>query len=275
MKQLNYTLVSMLLVVTLFFFQSCQKDGLSEVQDEIATMDAELKKADGTRTFYGSTVKIGNGVARAYVKENREGEPIEVGLNLSAKALENLPHGHADFVLPFHPNKGKRFYDHVLLGWAPDGHEPEGVYTIPHFDVHFYITSVEDREAIVGQLEPDVMPAPDYIPMDYIMLPGIVPQMGAHWADATAPELPWNGGALFTHTFIWGSYNGEFTFLEPMITRDFLLGLTGGPDVTAVVKQPAAWQRDGWYPSHYRMEWTNRPEQYTIALTGLEWKEGQ
>lgn len=275
MKQLKFTLVSMLLAGTLFFFQSCQKDGLSEIQDEIATMDAELKKADGTRTFYGPSVKIGNGIARAYVKENREGEPIEVGLNLSAKALENLPHHHADFVLPFHPNKGKRFYDHVFIGWAPEGHEPPGVYDLPHFDVHFYLTSIEDREAIEGQLEPDIMPEAQYIPQDFVMMPGIVPQMGAHWADFLAPELPWNGGSLFTHTFIWGSYHGEFTFLEPMITREFLLSLNGQPATTAPVKHPVLWQRDGWYPSHYRIEWSDRPEQYTIALTGLEWKKGQ
>ncbi|WP_372948681.1 DUF5602 domain-containing protein [Mariniphaga sp.] len=273
MKQLNYTLLSLLLTGTLMIFQSCQKEELTEIQEENATWDVELKKADATRTFYGPTVKVGNGVARAYVKENRNGDPVEVGLNLSVKALENLPDHHADFVLPFHPNKGKRFYDHVFIGWAPEGHEPPGVYDLPHFDVHFYITSVEDREAIGGQPGYDMMPAPEYIPQDYILLEGIVPQMGAHWADALAPELPWNGGATFTHTFIWGSYHGEFTFMEPMITRDFLLSLSEQPSVTAEVKHPVAWQRDGWYPSHYRMEWTNQPGQYTIALTGLEWKE--
>lgn len=275
MKQLNFTLVTMSLVIILMIFQSCGKEDQIAIQEFNATMDVELKKADGTRTFYGPTVEVGDGVARAWVKENLEGNPIEVGLNLSAKALENLPHEHAGFVLPFHPNKGKRFYDHVLLGWEPEGHEPDSVYTIPHFDIHFYFTSVEDREIIEGQIEPDVMPAGEYIPQDYVMLPGIVPQMGAHWADATAPELPWNGGALFTHTFIWGSYNGEFTFMEPMITRDFLLGLNDEPAVTAGVKQPVAWQRDGWYPSHYRMEWSDRPGQYTISLTGLEWKAGE
>ena len=275
MKHLKYTLYSVLLAGTLMIFQSCQNEEITDVQVESESLDVELKKADGTRTFYGSSVKVGDGVARAYVKENSDGDPIEVGLNLSAKALENLPDHHANFVLPFHPNKGKRFYNHVLIGWAPEGHEPPGVYDLPHFDVHFYLTSVEDREAIEGQIDPDVMPAPEYIPQNYIMLPGIVPQMGAHWADALAPELPWNGGALFTHTFIWGSYHGEFTFLEPMITRDFLLSLNGQPAVTAVVKHPAVWQRDGWYPSHYSIEWSDRPGQYTIALTGLEWKDGQ
>ncbi len=275
MKQLNYAMFSVLLAGVLMIFQSCQKEVLNEIQEENATLDVELKKADGTRTFYGPSVEVGDGVARAYVKENRDGDPIEVGLNLSAKALENLPGHHADFVLPFHPNKGKRFYDHILIGWAPDGHEPPGVYTFPHFDVHFYLTSIDEREAIEGKNEPDLVPAPEYIPLNYILLPGIVPQMGAHWVDALAPELPWNGGSQFTHTFIWGSYQGEFTFLEPMITRDFLLSLSGQPATTAPVKHPVVWQRDGWYPSHYRIEQSDRPSQYTIALTGLEWKSSQ
>lgn len=275
MKQLNFTWISMLLVSTLMVFQSCQKEELTEIQEENGLLNVGLKKADKTRTFYGPAAEVGDGVARAWVKENLQGNPIEVGLTLSAEALENLPQEHAGFVLPFHPNKGKRFYNHILLGWEPHGHEPEGVYTIPHFDVHFYITSVEDREAIEGQLEPDIMPDVQYIPQDFVMLPGIVPQMGAHWADALAPELPWNGGALFTHTFIWGSHHGEFTFMEPMLTRDFLISLTGEPAVAAVVKQPLAYQRDGWYPSHYRVEWSDRPAQYSIVLTGLEWKSGE
>lgn len=275
MKHSFNLLVSVMVVATLVVFQSCQKDEFLEYPAENATQDVVLKKADGTRTFYGPSVEVGDGVARTYVKENREGNPVEVGLNLSAKALENLPTEHAGFVLPFHPNKGQRFYDHVLLGWEPMGHEPDDVYDLPHFDIHFYFTSIEEREAIEGQLGPDIEPAGPYIPKDYVMLPGIVPQMGAHWADALAPELPWNGGALFTHTFIWGSYNGEFTFMEPMITRDFLLGLTGEPAITEEVKQPSAYKRDGWYPSYYRIERTDRPGQYTIALTGLEWKDGE
>jgi hypothetical protein len=27
--------------------------------------------------------------------------------------------------------------DHVMLDWTPMGHEPDHVYTLPHFDFHF------------------------------------------------------------------------------------------------------------------------------------------
>ena len=39
------------------------------------------------------------------------------------------------------PNTG---FDHVMLDWNPAGHEPAHVYTLPHFDFHFYsITPAE------------------------------------------------------------------------------------------------------------------------------------
>ncbi len=48
---------------------------------------------------------------------------------------------------------------------------------------------------------------------------GGVPQMGAHWVDVTSPEL---NGSTFAQTFIYGSYDGQVNFYEPMITLDFL-----------------------------------------------------
>ena len=255
--------------------QSCTKDELVSGNDAFSAVDPELKKADKLRTFYGPATPVGNGVGRAWVKEDAAGNPVEAGLTLSEKALEKLPHHHAGFVFPFHKNKGGGFYDHVLLDWAPEGHEPEEIYGIPHFDVHFYTISVEEREAIQGSPDPDLVPDGKYIPQDYNMMPGIVPQMGAHWVDFSSPEIAGFPDVIFTYTFIWGSYLGEFVFMEPMITRDFLLSLMNQPGVTAPVKQPQAWQKDGWYPSGYKIEWTDKPSQYNISLTGLSWSDAE
>lgn len=256
---------------TAALFHSCQKDPIQGQTMENDLQNVELKKADGTRIFYGPAAEVGNGVARAWVKEGPGGEPLEVGLNLSAKALENLPHEHTAFVLPFHPNKGKRFYDHVLLDWSPDGHEPPGVYDLPHFDVHFYITSVEEREAIGLQQNPDPAPDMQYVPEDYWQMPGVVPGMGSHWADLRAPELDPSSGEIFTHTFILGSFGGWWTFWEPMVTLEFL---QSKPKVEVPVRQPQAWQRDGWYPTSYKIEWSEKPDQVSIVLTGLTWRQG-
>ncbi len=270
MKHLSKLMLIVFTATGLIFFQSCQKDEVLVDTFNQSPSDAVLKKADKNRVFYGPTTPVGKGVARAWVKVDDQNNPVEVGLNLSEKAFEGLPDHPAAFVLPFHKTKGKNFYDHVLLDWGPDGHEPPGIYTLPHFDVHFYITSVEERMKI-GYQEDDLDPDPQYIPKDYIRLPGVIPQMGSHWVDVTSPELP-PTLEKFTHTMIIGSYNGIFTFWEPMVTREFLLSKT---DVEKKVKQPEAFQRDGWYPHYYKIYWTDRPDECTIALTGLTWEEGQ
>lgn len=260
MKHLSRTIYLLLSGLAILALSACQENEMTDIQ-----MDQELKKAVKTRTFYGPTVEIGDGTARAYVVEDESGNPVEVGVNLSEKALQNLPHHDAAYVLPFHANKGKRFYDHVLLDWGPEGHEPPGVYDLPHFDVHFYITSVAEREAI-GFQEDDLDPDLDYIPPTYIRLPGVVPQMGSHWVSVLSPELHPTDPEVFTHTFIIGSFEGMFTFWEPMITREFLLSK---PDVTKEIPQPEKWQKDGFYPTQYKIFYSDRPGQYTVALTGL------
>ncbi|MEP6495442.1 MAG: hypothetical protein ABJF01_22335 [bacterium] len=40
-------------------------------------------------------------------------------------------------------------FDHVVLDWNPAGHEPEHVYTLPHFDFHFYSVSEAEQMKIM------------------------------------------------------------------------------------------------------------------------------
>lgn len=70
-----------------------------------------------------------------------------MGVNLSEKALENLPTEPAQYVLILPKNKGKNFYTHVLIDWNPQGHEPLFAYGLPHFDFHFYIIPNDARMA--------------------------------------------------------------------------------------------------------------------------------
>lgn len=70
-----------------------------------------------------------------------------MGVNLSEKALENLPTEPAQYVLILPKNKGKNFYTHVLIDWNPQGHEALFAYGLPHFDFHFYIIPNDARMA--------------------------------------------------------------------------------------------------------------------------------
>ena len=40
-------------------------------------------------------------------------------------------------------------FQFVQFDWNPKGHEPEGVYTLPHFDFHFYTVSDAAVMAII------------------------------------------------------------------------------------------------------------------------------
>ena len=183
---------------------------------------------------YGGAVPMGDGTARVYI-ELRDGVPVELGVALSEEAMNGLPTHHTPggielepghmmfFSTPAMPATNPTPYEHVFLGWNPGGHEPPGVYDVPHFDFHFYTTSNESRVAIDRSVDPAFdekaarHPSGARAPEGYVPIPGGVPLMGTHWVDPTTPEL---NGQPFTTTFIFGSWDGELTFTEPMITRD-------------------------------------------------------
>lgn len=271
MKKSVRFLLFFLAIPVLFVMEGCQKNE-EVLAPSDSNMDSELVlKSKSLNTFFGPSIPVGNGVARAWVSVDKQGTPTAVGINLSEMALSGLPDEPAQFVLDFPDMKGKNFYKHALVDWNPEGHEPPGVYDLPHFDFHFYIVPNEERMAIGPDDLNKFDNAPDskYVPPMYWKIPGGVPQMGAHWVDLTSPEF--NGG-IFTKTFIWGSYDGSFIFWEPMITLDYLLTQ---PDEVIPLPQPEAFQKDGWYATNYKISYTTSPNQYTIALTDLMFHAGE
>lgn len=263
--------LAFLVIPALFLLESCQKEDVTSISSGSSVDSNVVLKSKSLNTFYGPTLPIGNGVGRAWVAVNKQGDPIAVGINLSEKALEKLPLEPMQFVFDFPDMKGENFYKHALVDWNPHGHEPAGVYDLPHFDFHFYIIPNEERMAIGpdDQAQFANAPAAKYVPLAYFQIPGGVPQMGAHWGDGLSPEF--NEGT-FTKTFIWGSYDGSFIFWEPMITRAYLLT---HPDELIALRQPEAFQKDGWYATDYKISYTTNPNQYTIALMNLNYHQGE
>ena len=216
-------------------------------------------------TFYGPTSPLGNGTARSFVKVGPAGNPTAVGVVFTEKALElaGLPRTNREFLLPL-PSQGLTTpFTHVTLDWNPAGHPPPGVYTLPHFDVHFYMLTPAERAAITGASGAET-PAPQFIPTDYVSIPGVVPTQGVHWFDPTSPEF--QPGGTFTRTFIYGFYKGKMNFMEPMVTRDFLLTK---PNVSVPLKLPAAYPKPGRYPTRYSITYDAGTKAYTIALDAM------
>jgi hypothetical protein len=251
----------------------------------------------GLRARYGAPLAMGNGQARTYVMmDERSGKPVEVGVALSAQALEGLPslsadhgpgtHGpYSEYLLDL-PAGNPTPYRFVEVDWNPHGHG--GPYTAPHFDFHFYRVPVATRNEI-DLSDPDFatkaarLPAAEEIPARYASTHVLlnttpagmtVPRMGLHWIDTASPELP-PSNQPFTATFIMGSWNGQVIFDEPMVTRAFILAQRSGPAAAGTIAVPPArrYAPAGFYPASYGIRWDEAAGEYRIALQGLSWRD--
>jgi hypothetical protein len=231
---------------------ACLTLGYAACSDEV-TGPGPLVEVDGP------SVTVGNGSARAVVMK-RGGDVQSVGIQLTDDALTNLPATMPatewQLALPEGTDVGP--WDHLALDWNPQGHPPPMVYTVPHFDFHFYMITPAAQMAIGGG--PDEVAVPDqYVPQDYASQVESVPMMGVHWADTLAAEYH---GQPFDHTFIYGFHQGQMIFVEPMVTQAFLQGST---DFSGHVKQPAAFQTSGSYPTAYSV--THDAEHHTVTIS--------
>ena len=251
----------------------------------------------------GVAQRIGDGTVRTYVLYDpaNRAVPIEVGIALSADALENLPkpsaHLHAADAMSSHFDTHERLlalpannptpYKFIQFNWNPGGHEPPGVYDAAHFDFHFWTVSNDVRESIVldrpdygakgGNLPAEQYRSPFYVDVSTAAkAPAAavtVPKMGMHWLDVRSPELAGKG---FTKTFIYGSWDGQFVFDEPMITRDYVASKrTDATNRDEIIEMPTPAHRQvaGYYPRAYRISYDPETKEYRIALTRLTWQQ--
>lgn len=230
-------------------------------------------QASGQRIFAGEAVAVGEGIARVVTVQNPDGTPASVAVVLSRAALEGLPgpeSGHAavEYVLPMPVEGPWTGYDHVGLDWNPVGHIPEGVYSVAHFDVHFYTIGQAERAAITftGADRERALAPPDsdLVPAGYVIPPdSAVERMGLHGLDPGGHEFH---GKPFSYSFLYGYYTGRLIFVEPMIAVDWL---RTRPDVTVPVKTPSTYSMPGYYPDRYRIGFDAERDEYRVALLGL------
>ena len=172
-------------------------------------------------------------------------------------------------------------FDHVMMNWNPQGHDPVVLFAKPHFDFHF---DMDDMAAIqaISPSDPDYtakaehMPEARYVPQDYVVPPGppvaeqAVPGMGVHLVDSSDTSLV-PGSYDFQQIIINGVWDGRYTFIEPMITREWLL--TKPTLQQQPLKQPTAYQKAGYYPTAYSVRVDEQTNEYVIALTGMTMRE--
>ena len=216
--------------------------------------------------YKSAPVTLGDGTAYGWEQLDDAGNPVAIGVNFTESALSGLPTTATMINIALPMKSSKSPFDHISLDWNPQGHEPPGVYDVPHFDVHFYMIPESQQAGILGG--PDTIPVmPAYMPAGYFSTGQSVPNMGTHWLDATAPEL---NGQLFTRTFIYGFSKGDLIFLEPMITKAYFEKKL---DETKDISQPQAFARSGmYYPISYRVKFDAAQAEYSVVLEGLRMK---
>ena len=290
------------LALVVLFAISCAPGESATTDDEPTGLPFfAILGGDTARSFVefaddGSPSRIGISFAKAFL----EGLPQDIdptnrcfdldGNGSTAEPGECLGEWPIDMALPAElTGMDNNVFKWVGFGYNPHGHGPPGVWDLPHFDVHFYLQEREDvamiragscgydpgagRVVLLINCEDSVravMPVPDqYMAPGHVNLGVAVPDMGNHLLQPASPEFQ---GETFTHTFLYGSYDGHITFLEPMLTRDFLLS---EPDVCQAISQPESWELTGYYPKEYCMRYDSGQDRYTITLEDMELHEGE
>lgn len=222
-----------------------------------------------TRTLRGPDISVGAGLARTEIIVDASNRIRSIAAVFTTQALDDLPLASTEYILQLPADVPPSIFDHVGINWQPEGHPPPMVYTHPHFDVHFYMVSEEQRD-VMTPADPafveKAMRAPDAaaVPPGYVADPIAIPGMGTHWADMNSHEFH---GQLFTNTMIFGFYDGEMIFIEPMMTKAFL---ESQPNESKTIALPAQVPTPGAYPTTYRARHDAAAGEYRIELLDFE-----
>jgi hypothetical protein len=249
---------------SLLLLFSCSQDEMvsNDLQETTPVSLTAKMNSKKLNVFKGPQVALGFGKVRSWISVDPNGLPSEIGIEITPEAFKNLamdnskslPPDHETILVPLHLKATQLTpFDHIGLNWNPYGHEPEGVFDVPHFDIHFYMISLEEQMAIPAwSPETDAAfnnyPPMGYMPADYFTPPGPAtaePQMGKHWLPINLPDyLP------FSKIMIYGSYKGQLIFVEPMITLDYLLSNVA---FSMNYSQPEHFAKAGNYPTKYNI----------------------
>jgi hypothetical protein len=261
-------------------------------------LSAESRGAE--RILRGGVANLGAGTIQSFLQLDRTGAPLAMGVTLSAGALEQLPQvpntvsrcfdldgdgrhtgpecmGDEERILDLPGGASAKLpFGWIMVNWNPAGHHAP--YGRPHFDFHFYLAERSLVESIgpgrcgemvdCQEFKRASRPVPArYVPAGYIDVGAVAPRMGNHLLDSRSPEL--KDSLPFTSTFIFGAYQGEVTFWEPMITLDFLQNTR---DACLPIRQPDAFQRVGYYPTQYCVR-QDRGGERTVSLERFRYSE--
>lgn len=216
--------------------------------------------------FNGTSTTLGNGSAYSWIETDDARTVKTIGITFQKSAFNNLPaDAEAEYILRLPLEKVITPFQTVVLDWNPHGHAPEHIYDKPHFDLHFYLMEESERLTIPEYATDSTkylkFPGADYLPTNYVPIPGGEAEMGTHWVDLTSPELSATNPQVFGQTFVYGSYNGNVTFYEPMATLAYLTTVTA---FSRDIPQPLKYGKTGYYPT--KMSFADKGNTMEVTL---------
>jgi hypothetical protein len=213
---------------------------------------------------------LGKGLVYSWVEYGIRPRVQAIGISITGSAMDSLPEDMQVIVLKPKKQHSVPPFKHFTVDWNPHGHDPMGIYTVPHFDYHFFMISSAKRESITCANADAavcmVQPNQALIPANYVPTPEGVPMMGWHWVDITSPEF---NGQPFSATMIYGYYNGKINFIEPMVALSYL---ETQPNAEFEIKQPAEVSAHGYYPKRYHVWFKAATDTYEVVMTDFVWR---
>ena len=138
-----------------FFKFSAHTTALSAALLAMGAASGAIAATDG-QTYVGKAVKVGDGTGQVVVMTDDAGNPTSIAVSLTPDAVKGQPtelnkqspEGSWDYALPMPADSPQTGYSEVMIDWNPHGHPPQDVYTVPHFDFHFYALSPDKVKQI-------------------------------------------------------------------------------------------------------------------------------
>ncbi len=227
----------------------------------------------------GDSATVAGGSVSTWARVNGGGKVIWVGLTIPLSMVENMPapgSGPAGAVATLnYPAivQQTTYFNHAEVQANEHGHPANPRYAdvhryeAAHFDFHFFSIPVAAVLTI-----PFVPPSPllpsvpmERLPVGYAQPEFSVPQMGRH----SSPLSEFTATDTWLATMVTGFLPDATAmhFIEPMITREFLLRRQ---NFTLPVPQPAVLGKETQYPTECVVAYDKDADAYHIVFKGFE-----
>lgn len=219
-------------------------------------------------TFFGASRAVGQGVARSFVTLDADGKPTAIGARFTSGAMRGItvsppPLSAAEFTLslPRQAAAALPIAD-ISFGYTT-GHPPD-----PLEEPHIFIVFALETAAARAGITPDApnagaVPEAQYIPQDHRIGFIIIPGIGLPWFDPTEPVFT---GEPFVTNIDQSFFQGRLAAIIPEAPVDFL---NTRAEASAAIKQSAAVQKPGYYPTRFHVSYDAVAGEHVMTLEGL------